>query len=141
METLDRKTAPPFKTVEKIEMIHATERQLRNKIPIYSVNAGTQELIRIEFMFTAGMYQQQLPLQAATVNTMLEEGTSKMTAAQIADAVDYFGAFLETGVSQDHASVVLYTLNKHLKSTLPVIEQVIKDALFPQEELETHLQT
>jgi predicted Zn-dependent peptidase len=46
---------------------------------------------------------------------------------------------LETGVSQDHASVVLYTLNKHLKSTLPVVEQVIKDAMFPQEELDTHL--
>jgi predicted Zn-dependent peptidase len=70
---------------------------------------------------------------------MLEEGTSKMTAAQIADAVDYYGAFLEVGVSQDHASVVLYTLNKHLKSTLSVVEDVIKNATFPEDELDTHL--
>jgi len=70
---------------------------------------------------------------------MLEEGTSKMNAAQIADAVDYFGAFLEVGVSQDSASVVLYTLNKHLKATLPVVEDVIKNASFPQHELVTHL--
>lgn len=140
MIELDRKTAPPFKTIDKIEMIHATEKQLRNKIPVYSINAGSQELIRIEFLFSAGMYQQEIPLQAATVNTMLEEGTSRMNAQQIADAVDYYGAFLETGVSQDNASVVLYTLNKHLKATLPVIEQVIKDSIFPQEELDTHLQ-
>ena len=140
MEIVDRKIAPAFKTVDKIEMIHATERKLRNKIPVYAVNAGTQELIRIEFMFSAGMYQQEIPLLAATVSAMMEEGTSKMTAAQIADAVDYYGAFLETGVSQDHASIVLYTLNKHLKSTLPVVEQVIKDATFPQEELDIHLQ-
>lgn len=135
----DRKTSPAFKTLEKIDMIRASEKKLRNNIPVYAINAGTQEIIKIEFLFAAGMYQQQMPLQAATVNSMLEEGTSKMNAAQIADAVDFYGAFLEVGVEQDHASVVLYTLNKHLKVTLPVVEQVIKDAVFPQSELETHL--
>jgi zinc protease len=139
MQTLDRKTSPAFKTVEKIEMIKAGEQRLRNNIPVYSINAGTQELIKIEFLFSAGMYQQEIPLQAVTVNTMLEEGTSKLTAAQIAEKVDYYGAFLETGISQDTASIVLYTLNKHLKSTLPVVEQVIKDAIFPQQELDTHI--
>ncbi|MDQ3046485.1 MAG: insulinase family protein [Bacteroidota bacterium] len=139
MQTIDRKVLPAFKEVEKIEMIRAGEKRLKNNIPVYGINAGTQELIKIEFLFSAGMLQQQLPLQAATVNAMLEEGTSKMTAAQIADAVDYYGAFLETSVSQDHASVVLYTLNKHLKTTLPVVENVIKDAIFPQEEIDTHL--
>lgn len=139
MQTLDRKISPAFKTVEKIDMIHATEKRLRNNIPVYAVNAGTQEIIRIEFLFPAGMYQQQMPLQATTVNSMLEEGTSKMNAAQIADAVDFYGAFLETGVEQDHASVVLYTLNKHIRATLPVVEMILKDAAFPQQELDIHL--
>lgn len=136
---IDRTISPDFKTVDKIEMIRATEKRLRNNIPVYSINAGTQELIKIEFLFGAGMYQQKMPLQASTVNAMLEEGTSKMNAAQIADAVDYYGAFLEVGVSQDNASVVLYTLNKHLQSTLPVVEDVIKNATFPEDELSTHL--
>lgn len=139
MQTLDRTTSPAFKTIEKIDMIHAGKKSLRNNIPVYAINAGTQEIIKIEFLFSAGMYHQQMPLQAATVNSMLEEGTSKMNAAQIADAVDFYGAFLEVGVEQDHASVILYTLNKHLKVTLPVVEQVIKDAVFPQHEMETHL--
>lgn len=139
MQTIDRKKSPAFNTVEKIEIIKASEQRLRNNIPVYSINAGTQELIKIEFLFSAGMYQQEIPLQAATVNTMLEEGTSQLNAAQIADRVDYYGAFLETGVSQDSASVVLYTLNKHLKSTLSVAEQIIKDSVFPQHELDTHI--
>lgn len=139
MEIIDRKISPAFKTIETIHMIQASEKQLGNGIPVYAINAGSQDLIKIEFLFAAGMFQQQRALQAATVNTMLEEGTSKMTASQIADAVDYYGAFLETSVSQDHASVILYTLNKHLKSTLPIVEQVIKDAVFPQQELNTHL--
>lgn len=139
IQILDRKKSPAFKTVEKIEMIQASEQRLRNNIPVYSINAGTQELIKIEFLFSAGMYQQGIPLQAATVNAMLEEGTSQLNASQIADKIDYYGAFLETGVSQDSASVVLYTLNKHLKSTLPVIEQIIKDSIFPPQELDTHI--
>ncbi len=139
MLTLDRKQSPAFKTVEKIQMIHAGEQRLRNNIPVYSINAGTQELIKIEFLFSAGMYQQEIPLQASTVNAMMEEGTSKLTAAQIAEKIDYYGAFLETGVSQDSASIVLYTLNKHLKSTLPVVEQLIKDSVFPKNELDTHI--
>lgn len=140
MHITDRRTAPAFKSVEKIEMIRAAAMHLRNGIPVYSVNAGTQELIKIEFLFRAGMYQQDMPLQAATVNSMLEEGTSTMSASQIADAVDFYGAFLEVNIAQDSASVVLYTLNKHLKSTIPVVEQIIKDAVFPQAELDTHLQ-
>lgn len=139
MQTIDRKISPAFKTIDKVEMIHASEKRLRNNIPVYAINAGTQDIIKIEFLFAAGMYHQQMPLQAATVNSMLEEGTSKMTAAQIADAVDFYGAFLEVGVEQDYASVILYTLNKHLKATLPVVEQVIKDAVFPQSEIDTHL--
>jgi zinc protease len=139
MEIIDRKISPAFKTIDTIDMIKASERFLDNAIPVYAINAGSQDLIKIEFLFAAGMFQQKRALQAATVNTMLEEGTSKMTASQIADAVDYYGAFLETSVSQDHASVVLYTLNKHLKATLPIVEQVIKDAVFPQQELTTHL--
>lgn len=138
-QALNRKNAPAFQTVEKIEMIKANEQRLNNNIHVYTINAGTQDLIKIEFLFAAGMYQQVMPLQATTVNTMLEEGTSKLNAAQIADKVDYYGAFLEVGVSQDSASVVLYTLNKHLAATLPVVEQVIKDAVFPQPELDTHL--
>ena len=51
MQTIDRKISPAFKTVEKIEMIHASEKTLHNKIPVYSINAGTQELIKIEFLF------------------------------------------------------------------------------------------
>ena len=139
MHTIDRKISPAFKTVEKIEMIKASEVRLNNKIPVYSINAGSQELIRIEFLFSAGMYQQEVPLQATTVNAMIEEGTSKLNSSQIADMVDYYGAFLETGVSQDSASVVLYTLNKHLNATLPVLEQIIKNSVFPQQELDTHI--
>lgn len=139
MEVIDRKKAPVFEGVGKVDMIHATEERLSNNIPVYSINAGTQDLVKVEFLFEAGILQQKKMLQASAVNAMLEEGSSKLTADQIAEQVDYYGAFLETSINQYSASVYLYTLNKYLADTLPVVEQVIKDSIFPQNELDTFL--
>lgn len=136
MEVLNRTIAPSFKAVEKIEFIRASEKRLSNNIPVYAVSGGTQDVIRVELLFSAGMYEQNRTLQASCANTMLEEGTSKLNAAQIAEAVDYYGAFLETSVAQDSAAIVLYTLTKYLDATLPIIEQIIKDASFPEQELD-----
>ncbi len=139
MIELNRAQAPQFTIVEKVEMIKAGIQQLKNKIPVYTVNGGTQDIVKIEFLFDAGIFKQIVPLQAVTVNALIEEGTSKLSADQIADAIDFYGAFLETNIGQDNASIVLYTLNKHLQSVLPIVEQIIKDAVFPQNELDIHL--
>jgi len=139
MILLNREQAPEFAIVDKVEMIKAGVQHLKNKIPVYTVNGGTQDIVKVEFLFDAGIFKQIVPLQAVTVNALLEEGTSQLTAAQIADRIDFYGAFLETNIGQDNASVVLYTLNKHLKEVLPVVEQIIKDSAFPQHELDIHL--
>lgn len=139
MQTLDRKIAPAYKAVEKIDLIHANETKLSNNISVYAINGGTQEVIKIEFVFKAGMYEQSRTLQASTTNAMLEEGTSKMSASEIADAIDYYGAFLECSAGQDNASITLYTLSKYLGNTLPIIEQILKEPSFPENELNTML--
>ncbi|MFM8433709.1 MAG: M16 family metallopeptidase, partial [Bacteroidota bacterium] len=54
---------------------------------------------------------------------------------EIAEMVDDYGAFLETEESADVCSVVLYTLNKHLERTLPVVFEVLTEAAFPESEL------
>src|SRR5258708_24373710 len=73
------------------------------------------------------------------VNTMLTEGTSTLTASEIADKIDFYGAFLQVDYGYDHSQVTLYTLNKHLSSTLPVIKEIIADSIFPEHELETFI--
>ncbi len=139
MVAIDRLTIPDFKTIDKVELIEAKQSKLDNNIPVYTINAGTQGIVRIEFIFTAGIKQQQKPVVAAAVNSMIVEGTSKHTAAQIADMIDYYGAFFETEISQDNAILTIYSLNKHLLKTLPIIEQVLKDASFPEHEVETYV--
>lgn len=140
MEVLDRKKNPEYKLIEQVNIIRATERRLDNGIPVFSINAGTQDLVKIELLFNAGMIYQSEALVASSTNAMLNEGTGKHTAAEIAEMIDYYGAFLETDAGQDFASVNLYTLNKHVGKVLPVLEEIIKTSNFPDTELGIYLQ-
>lgn len=142
METeikLDRHTMPALGKPSKIDIVHATETKLSNGIPVYAVNAGTQDVVKIELIFPAGARQQNMPLVADTTNSLLEEGTSKHNSEEIASLLDYYGAFLETSSHHDYATVSLYSLGKHFSKVLPVLEELIKQPSFPQDEVEVYL--
>ena len=142
METetkLDRVTMPALGKPSKIDIIHATETKLGNGIPVYSVNGGTQDVVKIELIFPAGSRQQDMPLIADTTNVLLEEGTTKHNSEEIASLLDYYGAFLETSAHHDYATVSLYSLGKHFSKVLPVLEELVKQPSFPQDEIDVYL--
>jgi zinc protease len=136
---LNRTQAPEFKTINKIDIAHADHFKLKNGIPVYTVDAGSQELTRIEFIFRAGMYYQDKPLLAISANNLIENGTTKYSANQISDGIDFYGSFFETSCGQDFSSIALFSLNKHLENTLVFVEDAFKDATYPQDEVETYL--
>jgi len=137
---LDRKKAPEFHAIEKITLAQARTSKLDNGIPVSVINAGTQELVKIEFIFSAGVWEQTYSLQSSCANAMLSEGTKTRKSSQIAENIDYYGAFLEQEVNQDWAYLTLYTLNKHLAKVLPVLEDILKNAVFPQNEFNILIQ-
>jgi predicted Zn-dependent peptidase len=136
---LNRLETPAFKTIDKIDIIKAKKEKLNNGIDFFSINAGSQEITKIEFVFKAGMYYQSAALIASTANTLIESGTKSYTANQISDGIDFFGSFLELEVGQDFAIVTLYSLNKYLDESLKFIEEVIKSPIFPADEFKIHL--
>lgn len=135
---LDRSTAPSFKEVKEVEFIKTKKQLLRNGIPLFVLNAGEQELVRIEFVFGNVEWDINKPLLANTVNAMLNDGTTKMTGAQIADTLDFYGAFFQTEHGLDQSVVTLYTLNKHVESTLIILKDVLTNSIFPEKDLETY---
>jgi len=142
METevkLDRTTMPVFGKEANIDIVHAQEGKLPNGIPLYSVNAGTQDVIKVEMIFNAGATQQNKPLIADTANSMLEEGTTKHNSEEIASMLDYYGAFLEVAAYHDYAAVTVYSLGKHVAKVLPILEELVKEPSFPQQELDVYL--
>ncbi|RZL40752.1 MAG: insulinase family protein, partial [Pedobacter sp.] len=137
---LNRTNAPEFKQVNEINFIAPKAQQLANGIKVFTVNAGEQELVRIEFIFENVNYDQSKPLQAVTVNSLINNGTKSLSAKEIAEKVDYYGAFLQTEYGADHTTITLHSLNKHLVSVLPIVWSIFNESIFPQQELDIFIQ-
>lgn len=114
--------------------------QLDNQVPVYSMNAGTQDVLMIEWVFKAGNWFEQKNIVAGTSNFLLKNGTSSKTAFQINDHFEFHGAYLNRACYNETASITLHCLAKHINELLPVVAELITDSIFPEEELATYKQ-
>ncbi|PWS29380.1 insulinase family protein [Pedobacter yonginense] len=137
---LNRQQAPDFKQVSTINFIQPTEKKLDNGVPVFTIYSGEQDIVRIEFIFNNVNYDVDKPLQAVAVSSLLNNGTQKLTSKQIAEQIDFYGAFFQTEYVQDQSSVTLYSLKKHLASVLPIAKDVLSDSQFPQTEIDIYIQ-
>lgn len=106
-----------------------------NGVPLNVLNVGSNDVVRIDWLMAGGRWQQAQPLQAVFTNRMLREGTRRYSAAEIAEKLDYFGAWLELSTTFEYSYITLYSLNRYLPQTLDVLESVIKEPVFPEKEL------
>lgn len=137
---LNRTLAPESKQVDEINFIEPLKQQLDNGIPVFTINAGKQDLVRLEFIFENVNWDQSKPLQAVAVSHLVNNGTATLSAKDIAEKVDYYGAFLQTDYGADQSSIKVYTLTKHLASVLPILRAILNESIFPQQELDIFIQ-
>jgi predicted Zn-dependent peptidase len=134
---MNRAIAPEIKLIDtvhlpKYELIH-----LDNNVPVYIINEGEQEVVKIELMFKSGKWFEPKNLVADLTNRMLREGTTKHTAKQIADTFDFYGANINTGAGFETGGAVLYSLSREVTNILPLLFEVLTDSVFPEHEFET----
>lgn len=132
---LDRTIPPSILEPENLNLHLPDCRTMRNGMPLYILNLGESDVIRMDLVIKAGSWLQSQSLQALFTNRMLREGTRSYTAAVIAEKLDYYGAMLQLTVSSEYAYVTLYSLTKYLAETLAVVESLVKEPLFPDKEL------
>ncbi|WP_163213159.1 pitrilysin family protein [Bacteroides sp. 519] len=135
----ERKTQPSIQPLDKINIQHPEKIVMPNGIPVYVINSGEQDVIRMDIVFKGGSWQQAYKLQALFTNRMLREGTEKYSAGEIAEKLDYYGAWLELSSSLEYAYITLYSLIKYLPQTLEILESIVKEPVFPEKELSTLL--
>jgi len=130
-----RRIQPPVFPVEKVVIPETLSIRLNNGIPVYVIEAGTEEIMRLEFIFRAGQIMENLPLLASTSNMMLSEGSENYSSEEINRAVDYYGAFFNLSVKRDRAGLVFFLLNKHIKKILELSHEILFHPVFPEAEL------
>lgn len=136
---LERKEVPTYALPTGLVLLEQQELKLSNGIPVHFIHGGTQEVAKLDFIFSAGVVQSNKPLVASMTNTLLQEGTEFMSSFEVAEKIDFFGAYLGQAANYHHAQTTLYSLSRYLPDLLPIIEQIIKKPALSQHEFDVLL--
>jgi predicted Zn-dependent peptidase len=113
---------------------------LKNGVEVYTINAGAEEVMMLEWVYYAGNCYEEKNLVAASANFLLRNGTSKKTAFQINEHFEYYGSYVNRACYNETASITLHTLTKHVHELLPVVREMITDSVMPEEEINIYKQ-
>jgi len=109
--------------------------KLDNGVDVYNVQAGTEEVVQIEWVFRAGNWFEEQKLVASAANFLIKNGTRNKSAYEINEFVDFYGAYLNRSCYNETAVVSLHCLSKQLEHILPLVQEILVDAILPEEEL------
>lgn len=139
---LQRKKAPAIVDAVnfKLELKPYEHFTLDNGVKVYTINAGAEDVMAVEWVYFAGNSYEEQNLVAATTNFMLKNGTSQKTAFQINEHFDYYGSYFNRSCYNETATLSLHTLTKHISELLPLVRELLTDSTLPQEELDTYRQ-
>jgi predicted Zn-dependent peptidase len=134
----DRKVSPPIKdaidyhiSLKKPEIF-----KLDNGVTVYNIHAGTERVVQLEWVFKAGNWYEKKNNVAAAANFLLKNGTTTHNAYEINEFVDFYGAYLNRTCYNETASITLHCLSHHLEQLLPMVREILTDAVLPDQELQ-----
>lgn len=136
---LNRSFAPSINGIGDITLEKPEEIIFSNGLKVFIFHAPDQELVKAEFVFNNLFEGFENPVRNTALSSMLKEGTTSYTSAQIAEKIDFFGAYLVPEFSFDHNALTLYALNKHIDAVLPIVNDILNNSIIPEQELETYI--
>lgn len=139
---LNRKVAPAIKDAIEfdLKLKPCGYFTLDNGVPVYTIDAGEQEVLQVEMVFYAGNSFEQQKNIASVTNFMLKNGTTTRTAFEINEHFEYYGAYCNRACYNETAVINLSSISKHIPALLPVVKDMITNSIFPENELAIYKQ-
>ncbi|HEX3010377.1 MAG TPA: pitrilysin family protein [Bacteroidales bacterium] len=136
MTRLDRSIVPAIKKIERFNIIEAKKYTLGNGVPLFAIDNGDQDILKIDLIFPAGNWYQAVPLVAFAANNQMSEGSFSKSASEIANLMDFYGAYTNFSVDKDNATVGVLVLKKYLKQVLPLFYEILTEPAYKESELD-----
>jgi predicted Zn-dependent peptidase len=134
----DRTKPPALGPAPTLKLPAIQKRTLSNGLAVWIVEAHEVPLVQANLVIMAGSGDDPAGKFgiASLTAAMLDEGAGTRSALEIADAVDYLGADLQTTSSSDASAVRLNVPVARLRDALPIMADVALRPTFPAEDLE-----
>jgi zinc protease len=112
--------------------------KLANGLPVDYVQRTGVPVTQIALSFDAGDSADSTQARglAAVTMDLLDEGTSKLSSQQFAEAEERLGADVSTGNGADRSYVTLNALSPNLAPSLDLMSDTVKDAAFRADDLD-----
>lgn len=139
---IDRTQAPEIKDAVDFNLTlkDCTTASLDNGVAVHMIDAGAQDVVQLELVFFAGNAVEPAAAVAMATNHLLKNGTRNRSAFAISEQFDFYGAFCSRACYNETAVVTLHTLTRYLPLLLPLLREMITEAVFPEDELATFRQ-
>lgn len=132
----ERINGPKINPIQQVQLPTIDLHKLSNGIPVYAISGSTQDVIKLEIVIDAGRPYEKVRTASRTISRMLKEGTSNRSGEDIATQLEYYGATFNTTSDIDTCRVSLYCLGKYFENVIEIVEDVLSNAIFPEEELD-----
>lgn len=131
-----RASAPALAPLQGATLPPVKESVLDNGIRVVSFDGGSQPVNMVSVVRAGGSADFASSAVLQLMLATMGEGTSTRTGATIADIIDSNGSWLKTGAYGHHSVVSIFSLNSRVSDVMPVFDDMIENAVFPQREFE-----
>ena len=131
---------PDIVIPRSVEMPPSKLSHAKNGVRIYTLSSDDFEVVRFTFVFKAGSSLQTKPFAASSTANMLGEGSSSLTAQEIAERLDFYGSYFDVNIDRDYSYISFCSLKKFFEPTLEVAREILLHPAFPEREAEVYRQ-
>ncbi len=135
MQIIDRTQAPNFKVPDELSFPEV-ETTLVNNTNVKCMRSSGPPVVRLEFVFSSGVYYEDVPGQSYFAAKMLLGGTSKLSASEISSLLEFHGIQLDVSTGLDLTTLTVYCLDKKVFEALEILKTLLFDSAFPNEEFQ-----
>lgn len=128
--------APPIHKISRVQIPKTETYRLDNGIEVYQLPIPAQQVLKLELIFKAGRAEEPYPIVARAVAKLLKAGTRTHSAAELSDLLEYYGTKLKIVDDLDFSVLQVYTLSKHVEAILQILQEILSEPIFPQQELD-----
>jgi predicted Zn-dependent peptidase len=129
---------PPVGQLAALDFPDIVHARLSNGIPIEYAQRTTVPVTQVAIAFNAGTSADSPDARGVSDMTMslLDEGTSKLSSQQVAEAEERLGADVSSANGGDRSYVSVNALSPNLAPSLDLLSDVVKDAAFRSDDID-----
>lgn len=135
MDSIDRGIAPEIKELSAMPLPEVRRKRLPNGVELVTLHQGQQPVNRLTVLWGAGNADIEKPAALKLLCQTVMEGTSHHSGAEIAEILEYNGAWMRMESGPHTTLLTLHSLNHTAGEVLPLAADIITGACYPEDAL------